>query len=96
MLPPLLRFLFLPPDFLPRLIVPCPEVLPLDWLPTVAPDEEPLVPEPTVDPLPVLPVVPDVPFWPELLPVVPDPVCRLDLVVPCEELLPELVLLDWA
>lgn len=66
--------LLLLPDLLPLFIILPPEPLPLpDWLPTLPPDDEPVVPEPTVEPL-LRPVLPDVPVRPEPLPdVLPEP-----------------------
>lgn len=88
--PPLaLLFFCLAPDLLP--VVPWPDVLPLDWLPTLPePLEELLDPEPTVEPLRPEPELPD--RLPEPLPDwVPEP------VVPCEdELAPFVFVDDWA
>ena len=90
------RFLFLLPDLRFRFMVPCPEVLPLDWVPTLpAPDDEPVEPDSTVDPL-LRPALPDVPLCPDVLPddvpdwVLPEP------VVPCDEELPLPDVLDCA
>lgn len=80
---PPLAFLFfcLAPDLLP--MVPWPDVLPLDWLPTLPdPLEELPEPEPTVEPLRPEPEVPD---------RLPEP------VVPCADELPLFVFVDdWA
>ncbi|GAB4029536.1 hypothetical protein GCM10028774_01610 [Spirosoma jeollabukense] len=82
------------PDLLPVLVWPWPELLPLDWLPTLpTPDDELLAAELPVDPL-FWPVVPDVPVWPERL-AEPDWLLPVP-VVPWEEALPDLELLDWA